>query len=57
MNKKKWNKMNSTERYEFLRQWYPDTITINKFSLLKWSQLPSMFRDRICALARVGRPA
>lgn len=41
---KRWNRMNSDQRYRLLRRWYPDCWAINSMSLKKWEQLPAQFR-------------
>jgi hypothetical protein len=40
----RWNGMNSTERYELLRRWYPDCWAVNSMCLKTWMQLPPAMR-------------
>jgi hypothetical protein len=49
-----WNRMNSTERYELLRCWYPDCWAVNSMSLQSWQQLPAQFRYVISTNPRVA---
>lgn len=39
-----WNRMDSSQRYLFLRHWYPDCWAVNSMALKKWNQLPAQFR-------------
>lgn len=42
-----WNRMNSTQRYDLLRRWWPDCWAVNSMSVKKWEQLPPIFRHNI----------